>query len=295
MSTKTPPGGAQPATPSDRPSSLTARNAQLGQVYYLNGDAVQVTQKDEDGSVRLQMVTDWKDDGTPSSLGRPIRLEGNRKLMREPPTTVPDGDGGFCPPAARASAASAPVELPSGLTGTPKANPGGHLDRARIEAVLATMTDAELMALVQKDKRAFVASLVNNELARRETEAAKAPRAQATSAPSKIEWKDAAPPAPPRVSATTSASPPRGLPVASAPPPSYPSPPSQPKTPRSAPKAAPTPPAPPADAPSHPTDDRAARARAALAVFTKHAEALVECAAAYKELEALGLTAPRFM
>jgi hypothetical protein len=83
MSTTPPPGGAQPATPSDRSSSLAARNAQFGHVYYLNGDAVQVTQKDEDGSVRVQLVTGWGDDGQPSSLGaRVIRLLGDRPLMR---------------------------------------------------------------------------------------------------------------------------------------------------------------------------------------------------------------------
>lgn len=261
MSTRTPPGGAQPATPSNPPSALAARTAQLGHVYYFNGDAVQVTQKNEDGSVRVQLVAGWGEDGRPSSLGaRVIRLLGDRTLMRT--TTLPALEDGAprVPPAAPVA-----VELPNGLTGTPKPNPGGHLDRARIEAALPTMSEAQLTDLLDTDKRSFVGPLVNNERERREA-AAKASR-----------------PAPPR-----------GLPVASAPP-SYPPPAPQPKPPRAAPKAAPTPPPAPPAAPCPTDDDRAARARAAFAVLSKNAPALLECAAACKELEALGLAAPRFM
>lgn len=273
MSKNPTPGGAQSATPHEHgTTAVAARNAQLGHVYYWDGDAVQVTHKNEDGSVRVQLVTGWSEDGKPSSLGpRVIRLLGDRKLMMR--TTAPPAPEDGAPRAA--PAAPVAVELPSGLTGTPKANPGGHLDRARIEAALPTMSDAELKDLLQTDKRAFVAPLVNNEQVRREL------CGEATS--------PAAPPFKTLIRA-------QGAPPSlfQGPPPIYGSSPPQPKTPRSAPKAAPTPPAAPTTAPSL-NDDKAARARAALAVLTHHAAALVECAAAYKELEALGLTAPRFM
>ena len=248
------------------------------------GDRFQVVRLNDDGSIAVK---------APGGA-QVVRLD-KRQVLYAAPALV-EGDDAARPPAPRASAPSASVELPSGLQGTPKPNPGGHLDRARIEEALPTMTEDQLTNLLDHDRRTFVGSLVNNERERRER-AAKAPRPQTATAPSKIEWTDAPPPAPPRVSATTSASPPRGMTVASAPP-SYPSPAPPPKTPRSVPKAAPTPsaaPAAPAAPPSLPNDDRAARARAALAVFSKNAEALIECAAACKELEALGLTAPRFM
>ncbi len=340
MSKTLPPGGAQSATSSDHRSALKARDAQLGHVYYLNGDAVQVMQKEADGSACVQMVTDWSEDGKPCALGRPIRLESSRTLMRtttlpavDVPTPAPQpsapapieaqkaevgafyrmdkrgtgdlvcvetvyGDGRVVvrrwpnngrvslpkdhalfgpvdeplPEDARLDSPvpgavprpSAPVELPDGLRGTPKANPGGHVDRARIEAALPTMTDAQLKELVQTDKRAFVGPLVNNEQVRREEEA-KTKAAQAA--------RPASAPASPRAAP----------PVASAPPPTYPAP--------KAPRASPTPP----PAPAAPADDRAERARSALAVISHHAPALIECAAAYKELEALGLTAPRFL
>lgn len=266
MSKNPTPGGAQPATPPDRDDGyLRARDAQVGCVYYLNGDAVLVESKEADGSVCVRL-----DNGEAASLRRRVRLDGARTLSRT--TTLPaleDGAprGSWPPPAS--------VELPGGLTGTPKANPGGHIDRARIEAALPTMSDAELKDLLQTDKRAFVAPLVNNEQVRREL------------------CREATSPAAPPFKTLIRA---QGAPpsLSQGPPPIYGSSSPQPKTPRSAPKAAPTPPAAPTTAPSL-NDDKAARARAALAVLTHHAAALVECAAAYKELEALGLTAPRFM
>lgn len=277
MSTKSTPGGAQPATPSEQPQAVAVSDACLHGFYYLgqpNGDRFQVVRLNDDGSIAVK---------APGGA-QVVRLD-KRHVLYAAPTSV-EADDAARSPAPRASASLAPVDLPDGLRGTPKPNPGGHLDRARIEEALPTMTEEQLTELLDHDRRTFVGSLVNNERERRE---------RAAKAPSKIEWTDAAPPRSPSVSATPSASPPRGMTVASAPP-SYPSTPAPPKTPR-APKAAPTPPAAPAPAASlsPPNDDQAARARAAWAVLSKNAAALIECAAAYKELEALGLTATRFM
>ncbi len=227
MPTTHPPSGA------DAPDHLLARDAVCGSWVSLSpgGPGCRIVERRPNGAVVVQ-----------TRSGQRIVLEASKEMF---PAAPPE------------AVAAPPVDLPPGLAGTPKPSPGGHEDRAVLAATIGGMTEDQLRELVKADSRAFVAAMVNNELASRE-------------ARKSMPRPDDPPPAPPPTHSS-----PR-------------------KSSRATPQAGPTPPPSP-EAPSAPPDDRAARLRAALAVLHKHAGPLAECAAAYQELEALGLRVPRIL